>query len=270
MNTSTSRGIRVHKAMARAGISSRREAERLLARGEVKINGSVVRQPGLCLLPGDRLAVGGKAVAWDHPAPAELWALYKPRRCVSTLRDPQGRRTVQDYFPGAAGRLFTIGRLDYDDEGLMLLTNDGALAQRVGQRSFQALRVYLIKIKGAVTAATAARLAQDLGPRLHGRGIKVRTLHRVGENSWLELVLPEGTQQPIRRLLAAAGHPVLKLKYYQIGPVELGDLKPGESRRIGKAEIGRLLAAGHESERPPGLRATPGALPRGEDTDDPL
>jgi len=264
------RGIRVHKAMARAGVASRRAAERLMAQGQVEINGSVVREPGACLLPGDRLAVSGAPVAWDAPAAAEVWALYKPKRCVSTLRDPQGRKTVQDYLPRSAGRLFPIGRLDYDDEGLLLLTNDGELARRVERPSFKAPRVYLVKIKGSVTPDTAEDLARSLGPPLRGRGVRVRTLHRVGEKSWLEIKLPQGTRRPLKRLLAAAGHPVLKLKRYQIGPVELGDLNPGQSRRLAKSDIARLLASGGTEEDTPRRRPTPAPLARGEDTDEPL
>jgi 23S rRNA pseudouridine2605 synthase len=237
----STRGLRVQKAIARAGLASRREAERLVAGGRVRINGAPVRELGACLAPGDALEVDGQPVLWEQPAATELWALYKPKRCVSTLRDPQGRPTVCDYFPKSAGRLYPIGRLDYDAEGLLLLTNDGELAQRVAHPSFQVPRVYLVKVKGIVGAAALTLLAR--GIRLDGRlrASRVRILHVVGDKTWLEVTLREGVHHHIKRMFAAAAHPVLKIKRYQIGPVELGDMTPGECRKLGRGEIRRLL-----------------------------
>jgi 23S rRNA pseudouridine2605 synthase len=247
-------GLRVHKAIARAGLASRREAERMLLEGRIRLNGRTLREPGTCLDPGDVLEVDGRAVAWDHPAAPELWALYKPKACVSTLRDPEGRRTVKDYFPKSAPRLYPIGRLDYDAEGLLLLTNDGELAQRVAHPSFEVSRIYLVKVKGLVTAETVARLMH--GTQLEGRPrrSRVKTLHTVGDKTWLEVVLREGVHHHIKRMFAAVGHPVLKIKRYQIGPVELGDMKPGDCRKLGQAEISRLLQR-YPAPRPEPVRA---------------
>jgi 23S rRNA pseudouridine2605 synthase len=234
-------GIRIHKAMAQAGVASRREAERLIAEGQVRVNGEAVARPGRPLIPGDRLEVRGRAVAWEVRAPPELWALYKPKRCVCTLSDPEGRRTVKDYFPRTAQRLFPVGRLDYDAEGLLLLTSDGALAQRVLHPSFGMPRVYLVKVRGIVEQETLRRLAQ--GVRLEGRvrqPARTRVLHTVNEKTWLEVVLREGIQHHIKKMFDAVGHPVLKIKRYRIGPIELGDLQPGKSRRLGQADMDRL------------------------------
>lgn len=235
------RSVRVQKAIARAGLASRREAERLVVEGRVRVNGTPVKELGACLASGDLLEVDGRPLAWEQPAATELWALYKPKRCVSTLRDPQGRPTVRDYFPKSAGRLYPIGRLDYDAEGLLLLTNDGDLAQRVAHPSFQVPRVYLVKVKGIVGAEALARLAR--GVRLDGRlhTSRVRILHVIGDKTWLELTLREGVYHHIKRMFAAVAHPVLKIKRYQIGPVELGEMKPGQCRKLGREEIRRLL-----------------------------
>jgi len=249
------RGVRVQKAIARAGLASRREAERLMLDGRVRINGEVVEELGTCLDGGDLLEVDGKPVQWDEPAAAELWALYKPKRCVSTLRDPEGRPTVRDFFPKSAGRLYPIGRLDYDAEGLLLLTNDGDLAQRVAHPSFQVSRIYLVKVKGVVSADTVTRLMH--GTQLDGRkrSSRVRILHVVGDKTWLEVILNEGVHHHIKRMFAAVAHPVLKIKRYQIGPIELGDMKPGECRKLGKTEIRQLL------DRAPSAQPEPERMP---------
>lgn len=235
-------GIRIHKAMAQAGIASRREAERMIAAGLVRVNGEEVLLPGRLLVPGDRLSVEGRGIAWEGGSPHELWALYKPKRCVSTLSDPQGRRTVKDFFPPSDQRLFPAGRLDYDAEGLLLLTNDGELAQRVTHPSFGMARVYLVKVRGTVAGATLRKLAR--GVELDGRmrrPARTRILHTVNDKTWLEVVLREGIQHHIKKMFQAVGHPVLKIKRYQIGPIELGDLRPGQSRKLGRADSERLM-----------------------------
>jgi pseudouridine synthase len=231
----------VQKAVARAGLASRREAERMLSLGRIRINGETVKEPGTCLEPGDRLEVDGRAVDWEQATQAELWALYKPKRCVSTLRDPEGRPTVRDYFPRSAPRLYPIGRLDYEAEGLLLLTNDGDLAQRVAHPSFQVTRVYLVKVKGIVPPETVARLMHATQLDGRKRRSRVRVLHVTGDKTWLEVMLHEGLHHHIKRMFAAVGHPVLKIKRYQVGPVELGDMKPGDCRKLGRKEIDQLL-----------------------------
>ena len=244
-------GTRVQKAMARAGIASRRQAERMMASGFVKINGEEVRTPGVVLMPGDVLEVEGAVVEWERPTASQVWAFYKPKRCVCTLRDPHDRRTIQAYFPRSAGRLFPIGRLEYDDEGLLLLTNDGEYARKVGHPSFQIPRIYLIKIRGVLPAAMVNRIRMELGGEIPGTEGSLKPLHKVGEKSWLELAVRRKNQRSIRRMFEKAGHPVLKQKRYAIGPIELDALKPGESRKLGKSELARLLAAGipREEER---------------------
>jgi 23S rRNA pseudouridine2605 synthase len=257
-------GLRIHKAMAQAGLASRREAERMIAAGQVRLNGQTVRQPGRLLAAGDVLEVDGRAVAWEREAVHELWALYKPKACVCTLSDPQGRRTVKDFFPRSEQRLFPVGRLDYDAEGLLLLTNDGSLAQRVTHPSFGMPRVYLVKVKGEIGASTLHKLAQ--GIELEGQKrqpARTRILHTVNDKTWVEVILREGIQHHLKKMFQAVGHPVLKIKRYQVGPIELGDLRPGQSRKLGRADIERLM---HWADTPRGGKRRAGAaaedLPR--------
>jgi len=250
--------IRLNKAIALAGLASRREADALIRRGEVRLNGQVVRELGTTMVPGaDDLEVSGQPVAVPTALQAELWALYKPKGCVSTLHDPEGRPSLADLLPRHSGRLFPIGRLDYDAEGLILLTNDGALAHRVAHPSFGVEKIYLVKIKGLIAPEALHRLGQ--GPRLEGRQrqpVRARILHTHNDKTWLEVTLREGIQHHIKKMFAAEGHRVLKIKRYQVGPVELGDLQPGQLRKLGRPEMDALLhGAKSVRPRPAGRRA---------------
>ena len=239
-------GIRLNKAIALAGLASRREADALIRRGEVRLNGVVVHELGVLMVPGeDALEVAGQVVEVPSTLRAELWALYKPKQCVSTLSDPEGRPSLADYLPRSAGRLFPIGRLDYDAEGLILLTNDGELAHRVAHPSFGVEKVYLVKVKGLVQPEAVHNLGR--GPVLEGRrrsGVKARILHTRNDKTWLEVILREGIQHHIKKMFAAEGYRVLKIKRYQVGPIELGELGPGQVRKLGRADMEALLGRG--------------------------
>ena len=234
--------VRLQKAIARAGLASRRAAERLIEAGSVRVNGRVVREAGTSLLPGqDLLEVDGRPVAWEEPRSREVWALYKPKGCVSTLHDPQGRATIRDFFPRTGTRLFPVGRLDYDTEGLILITNDGELANRVAHPSHSVEKTYLVKVRGLVNPESLKSLQK--GPILGGRKkrpVRAHLLHTVNDKTWLEVTLQEGTHHHIKKMFAAEGFPVLKIKRYRIGPVALQNLVPGEIRRLNAREIAVL------------------------------
>ena len=236
-------GVRLQKAIAAAGFASRREAERLIAEGLVSVNGRVVREMGVRVVPGrDRVEVEGRALPAEAPG-REVWALYKPKGCVTTLHDPEGRPTIEEHFPRGAGRLFPVGRLDYDAEGLILLTNDGEFAQRVAHPSHSVAKTYLVKVKGVLSDAELrdwGRGALVEGRRL--RPVRARVLHIVNDKTWCEVVLREGIHHQIRKMFEALGHRVLKIKRFRIGPVSLEDMRPGESRRLTEREQGALLA----------------------------
>ena len=243
MNTEA---VRINKALALAGLASRRGAEKLILGGRVRVNGAVVRDLATTVRPGeDRLEVDGRSVAVPADQAREVWALYKPKNCVSTLDDPEGRPTLRDHFPRSAARLFPIGRLDYDAEGLILLTNDGDLAQRIAHPSHGMTKVYLVKVKGEVAPEALQSLSQ--GPELDGkrrRAIRARVLHVVNDKTWLEVTLREGIQHHIKKAFAAVGHRVLKIKRFQVGGVTLEELQPGQCRRLSGEEVERLLSPG--------------------------
>jgi len=241
-------GLRLNKAIAQAGIASRREADRLIREGVVRVNGEQVLDLGRRIDPAtDRLEVAGKSVRLAAKPATEVWALYKPKGCVSTMHDPQGRPTLVDHFPKSGARLFPIGRLDYDAEGLILLTSDGELAQRVAHPSHAVDKVYLVKVKGLVEDKALAQLAK--GPVLDGRRrgkVRARVLHNLTDKTWLEVTLREGINHHIKKMFAQHGHRVLKIKRYRVGPVELGDMRPGQTRRLSGEEVTALLDQAHE------------------------
>jgi pseudouridine synthase len=238
-----SEGVRLHKAIAAAGLASRREAERLIADGLVRVNGEVVREMGVRIVPGqDRVEVEGRKLPVRAPK-REVWALYKPKGCVTTLHDPQGRPTIVDFFPRTAQRLFPVGRLDYDAEGLILLTNDGELAQRVAHPSRDIGKTYLVKVKGLLSDRDLVPWQE--GPQVEGqqlRPVHARVLHTIHDKTWCELTLHQGIHHQIKKMFELLGHRVLKIKRFRIGTVTLADMRPGESRRLTEEELASLLA----------------------------
>lgn len=236
--------IRLQKAIAQAGLSSRRGAEKLIQAGSVRVNGVLVREMGVLVnLASDILEVEGQKITFDAAPVKELWALYKPKGCVCTLDDPEGRPTIKAFFPRTKTRLFPIGRLDYDAEGLILLTNDGDLAMKVAHPSHSMAKVYLVKVKGLVTPETLKAFLLGLQIKEKKlRPVKAKIIHTINDKTWVEMSLKEGLKNQIKKMFKKTGHRVLKIKRYQIGPIELENLQAGESRKLGNQEIQALLA----------------------------
>lgn len=234
--------IRLQKFIADAGIASRRKAEELIAEGLVSVNGKIVNQPGTRVDPeNDHVKVDGKPVQAPERKPV-VYALYKPKSCVTTLSDPQGRDTIVKYYPRTGMRLFPIGRLDYDAEGLLLITNDGSLAQSIAHPGRHVWKEYLVKIKGNISKNELNGLKS--GPVIDGKKrqpVKARFLHFINDKSWVSISLQEGIKHHIRKTFAGIGYPVLKIKRYRIGNIELKDMKPGECRLLSQNEIQELL-----------------------------
>lgn len=233
-------GVRLQKVLAQAGVASRRAAEDLIARGRVEVNGQVVREQGTRVDPSlDTIRVDGKRIPPQRPHAYVV--LNKPRGVVSTMEDPHGRPTVADYL-GERGRLFHVGRLDADTEGLLLLTNDGDFAQRMAHPSFEVPKTYVAEVAGQVTEATLRRLRAgvtlDDGPVQADRA---KVIQRVGDRSLVEVTLHSGRNRIVRRMFDAVGHPVRRLSRISIGPVRLGDLKSGAVRDLTRDELGALL-----------------------------
>lgn len=232
-------GERLQKVLAAAGVASRRAAEEMIVAGRVSINGRRVTTLGSRIDPShDRLEVDGKRVATD-PA-KEYLIINKPLGVISTAKDERGRRSVVDLVPSRV-RLFPVGRLDADTHGLMILTNDGELAHRLAHPRFGIERTYRAEVEGIVSPSKLERLRK--GVRLDertARAVRVRVVATGRGRTQVEVVMTEGRNHEVKRLLAAIGHPVTRLARRSFGPIRLGDLKPGTWRRLTPAEVGAL------------------------------
>lgn len=231
---------RIAKFLARAGVASRRDAERLIEAGRVSLNGVVVAHPATLVGAADRLAVDGKAVA--APAPTRLWRYHKPAGLVTTAHDPEGRPTVFATLPQTLPRVISVGRLDVNTEGLLLLTNDGALARYLEHPAQAMSRTYRIRAHGVPTEAALAELAR--GVTIDGiayRPAAVTLDRRQGSNSWLTMTLSEGKNREIKRLLERIGLRVTRLIRVSYGPFELGRLEPNAADEVPARSLPKLL-----------------------------
>jgi len=237
-------GIRIQKYLSRAGVASRREAERLILQGRIRVNGEVVLTLGSKIQPGeDRVELDGKLVGSTPPR----WILFhKPPGVVTTRSDPQGRPTVYGLLPEDMSELRYVGRLDLPTEGLLLLTNEGDLLHRLTHPSHEVEREYHGWVKGVPTGDTLRRLQRGVeledGP---ARATRVKVIRPVRGGVVLALVLQEGRKREVRRLLEAVGHPVTRLLRVRFGPVRLGELPAGKWRELTRKEIRALEAAVH-------------------------
>lgn len=231
---------RLQKFMAEAGVASRRACEELIRQGRVTVNGETASLGRSVEPEQDRVELDGKPVQKEQRRTVIL--LYKPRGVVSTSSDPEGRCTVQDYFREIPERLYNVGRLDLNSEGLLLMTNDGALANRLTHPRYGVEKTYYAVCDGRLTASEAARLTNGVeledGMTAPARVDAVRTTQR-GDTSFL-ITIHEGRNRQIRRMLEAVGHRTLRLKRERFGPLSLGTLAPGEWRKLSDEEIKKL------------------------------
>jgi 23S rRNA pseudouridine2605 synthase len=230
---------RLQKLLAHAGIASRRKAEQLIKEGRVVVNGAAVTELGSKAdLALDHVKVDGKLIR----APEHLvyLALHKPKNCVTTVSDPQGRETVMDLVQGIKTRVYPVGRLDYHSEGLLLLTNDGEFANRITSAASHIPKTYMAKVNGALTPEQEEQFRRGIslsGRRTAPAGLK---LVRRAENPWYEVTLIEGRQNQIHMMFKHFGRLVEKLKRIRIGFLELAPLKPAEFRFLSPSEIARF------------------------------
>ncbi|WP_423833014.1 pseudouridine synthase [Streptomyces manipurensis] len=232
-------GERLQKVLARAGMGSRRACEELIEQARVEVNGEIVTEQGKRVLPKDEIKVDGLTVATQSYL---FFALNKPAGVVSTMEDPDGRQCLGDYVTNRETRLFHVGRLDTETEGIILLTNHGELAHRLTHPKYGVKKTYVAAITGS--------LPRDIGKRLKdgieledgwARADNFRVLDQVGKNYMVEVTLHEGRKHIVRRMLAEAGFPVDKLVRTSFGPIELGDQKSGWLRRLTNTEVGMLM-----------------------------
>ena len=238
-NTPT-KGERIAKLLARSGLCSRRDAERWVAAGRVSVDGVVLTSPTINVTPGMAIAVDGKPIPSKEPA--RLWRFHKPRGLVTTARDPQGRPTVFDALPRDMPRLISVGRLDLNSEGLLLLTNDGELARKLELPSGGWVRRYRARVRGAVDPQALRDLAKGITIDEMNYGPVEATLERQqGSNAWLSIALKEGKNREIRRICEHLGWPVSRLIRIAFGAFELGELEPGAVEEIPTRSIESLL-----------------------------
>jgi 23S rRNA pseudouridine2605 synthase len=236
-------GIRLQKVLAAAGLGSRRACEEMIAQGRVEVDGRPVLEQGLRVDP-ERAVIKVDGMRVSTRTSSVYLAVNKPQGMVSTMSDPQGRPCLADLVGNREQRLFHVGRLDADSEGLILLTNDGELAHRLTHPSFGVTKTYLAEVVGAVPRHLGKLLRA--GVELDDGLIQVdsfRVVGRAGARVMVEVVLHEGRNHVVRRLLAAVDHPVQRLIRTAVGPVRLGDLRPGRSRPLNRGEIAELFAA---------------------------
>jgi pseudouridine synthase len=236
-------GIRLQKVLAAAGVGSRRHCEELIGAGRVEVDGEVVRRFGARVDPQQQIIrVDGRRI----PASEDIvyLAVNKPAGMLTSMSDDRGRATISDLLPEGSERLFHVGRLDYDTEGLMLLTNDGELAHRLAHPRFGVPKTYLAEVSGPVPRDLGRQLLAGVeledGPAAADR---FRVVEQVGARAMVEITLHEGRKHIVKRMLAAAGHPVTRLVRTRVGPVTLGSLRPGSTRPLSTAEVGELYAA---------------------------
>ena len=247
-----SSGVRLQKVIADSGLTSRRKAETMIKEGRVTVNGDVVRELGTRVNPQrDHVKVDGghlKAVP-----PRGFLMLNKPSGYVSSLSDPFGRPTIRDLLTGVRLRVFPVGRLDFDSEGLLLLTNDGEMAQALLHPRYHVPKTYLIKVKGLLTNEEFESLRQgvDLDDGRTAPAL-VRKVGKAPQNSWIDITMYEGRKHQVKRMLEKVGHPVLRLKRIRFGPLTLGDLPRGRYRYLTDNEanaLRRLMESRRSSAR---------------------
>ena len=240
---------RLQKILAHAGVASRRKSEELIEQGKVTVNGKIVRELGSKAdLDQDVIAVDGRTIRETQDKVHYL--LYKPAGVVTTLSDPEGRKTIKTYLEEISERVYPVGRLDYDVEGALIVTNDGDLAHLLMHPRFGVRRTYLAKVHGIPSKEQIERLLK--GVRLEdgrARALEADLHSRTPKNTWVRVVVSEGRQHMVKRLMEAVGAPVQKLFRADYGGISVAGMRPGEVRQLTRAEVERLRAqAGKKAE----------------------
>lgn len=233
--------MRLQKYMAECGVASRRKAEEMIAAGRVSVNGHVITEMGTQVEDGDTVRVDGRLI---RPEAEKRYVMYhKPAGEVTTVSDPEGRPCVLDHFREEPVRLYPVGRLDYDSEGLLLLTNDGALTERMLHPSHQVDKTYLARVAGQISMDAVRALRQGVLLDDHKTSpAKVRVIRQEAFAAQVLVTIHEGRNRQVRRMFEAVGHQVLQLRRVKFGPLELGDLPRGQWRDLTEEELRRLRA----------------------------
>jgi 23S rRNA pseudouridine2605 synthase len=256
-------GDRIAKVLARAGVASRREAERMIEIGRIAVNGTVITSPALNVTNADNITVDGKPM--QAPEPARLWLYYKPIGLVTSDSDEKGRRTIYDDLPGDMPRVMSVGRLDLTSEGLLLLTNDGGIKRQLELPSTGWLRKYRVRINGRPKDEQFEPLRKGMvidGERF--QPMQVTLDRQQGANAWLTMGLREGKNREIRRAMEDIGFSVNRLLRVSYGPFQLGQLKPGEVEEVRRRVMRDQLGLDREGETPPARPQRKSRGPKGK------
>jgi len=235
--------MRLQRFLAQAGVASRRKAEELIVAGRVKVNGRVVTELGSKVDPdADKILLGGKRLLVERPV---YLMLNKPRGYVTTMHDPEGRPTVRSFLTRVGARVFPVGRLDFNTEGLLVCTNDGDLAHALMHPKHEVRKTYHVKLQGLVPQATVVSWQKGvtLDDGAHTAPAEVNVLESTGKNTWLEVSIHEGKNRQIHRTAEALGFNVLKLTRVGYGGLALDDLRVGTTRELTREEIEKLRRA---------------------------
>ncbi|MEW9921513.1 pseudouridine synthase [Marimonas sp. MJW-29] len=253
----TPQGDRIAKVLARAGIASRREAERMIEAGRVTVNGKQITSPALNVSEKDKIAVDGSPIS--EPEPPRMWLYHKPTGLVTTTKDEKGRETIFDKLPDDMPRVMTVGRLDLNSEGLLLLTNDGAIKRKLELPSTGWLRRYRVRVNGRPSDDTLEPLRK--GITIDGEKFQPMTVtldRQQGANAWLTVGLREGKNREIRRAMESVGLSVNRLIRISYGPFQLGELKAGEVEEIRRKVVRDQLGLEIEDDSGTAMRKKPG------------
>lgn len=249
MTLTENEGVRLQKVLAAAGVASRRVCEDLITKGRVRVNGKVVTELGSRIFPEvDQVQVDNRPIQLD---PDRVYiAFHKPRGVVSTMADENGRPCLADYFVGF-DRVFNVGRLDAETTGLILMTNDGEMANQLAHPSYEVQKLYVAKVRGKITRVEMQKLLD--GVKLEDglqKADSARVIDQNEQSSLVEIVLHSGKNRIVRRMFEAIGFPVLDLTRKSFGPLRLGNIKPGQFRELSKLEVSSLMEAAQGSKGP--------------------
>ena len=236
---------RIAKKLSRAGVCSRREAERWIAEGRIKVNNVILSTPATNVSEKDKILVDN--IPLPKPSLSKIWRFHKPKGCLVTENDPKGRKTIFQILPKSLPRVISVGRLDYDSEGLLLLTNDGAISRKLELPSTGWLRKYKVRVHGIVDKSALLKIKDGIKLDNFKTGpIEASLEIQKGTNAWILIGIREGKNREIRRIMDHLGYPVNRLIRLSYGPFQLGNLKSGEVSEINKNVIKNQLGLMHK------------------------